>query len=108
MKDTLSAGLKYLHDNKTTIFIDSKKGSEFPYIFEPASDGGTHYVQGVKVFDTQLGITVRLFFSEHAYKEFHKDLLDTKDLTVDDMNDLLESFTALVFIPWTTIVAVEL
>ena len=108
MSETLSAGLHYLHENKITIFIDSKKGAVFPYVFETAKDGGSHYVQGVKVEETKLGIIARLFYSAHSYTEFHKELLDTKAETVDDMHDLLEAFTSEVFIPWTTIVAIEL
>jgi hypothetical protein len=108
MKETLSAGLQYLHDNKVSIFIDAKKGSAFPYVFNSAKEtGGDHSVHGIKLKEDSLGITARLFYSDYSRTLFFKDVTES-DKSMEAVEGLLESSTSTVFIPWTTIVAVEL
>ena len=108
MRETLPAGLKYLHENQVTIFIDAKKGSAFPYVFDSAKEnGGDHSVSGIRIKEDSLGITARLFYSEESRTLFYKDLMDS-DSSMEAVEGLLESSTSTVFLPWTSIVAVEL
>ena len=108
MTETLPAGLKYLHENQIAIYIDAKKGSAFPYVFDSAKeDGGDHSVHGVRIKEDSLGITVRLFYSEESRTLFYKDFMNS-DSSMEAVEGLLGSSTSPVFIPWTSIVAVEL
>ena len=107
MSNTLPAGLQYLHENKISIFIDAKKGAALPYVFTPAKEGGDHAVFGIKIKEDALGITARLYFSDYSRTLFWKDVTES-DQSMEAVEELLESVTSKVFIPWSSIVAVEL
>jgi hypothetical protein len=96
--------LAQLHEKHAFIYLDAKKSKHFPYLsgeYEPS-------LEGFVLKKTDVGILVRVFHhGEASENQFYKSLSEVQDPTTQIINNLLIEHTQRLFIPWTSIVAIE-
>jgi hypothetical protein len=96
--------LAELHEKHSFIYLDAKKSKGFSYL------AGKHepYVEGFVLKKTDVGVLVRVFSTEYSEAQFYKSFADVENPSSDIVNNLLIEHTQRMFIPWTSIVAIEL
>lgn len=92
-----------LYQKHTFIYLDAKKSKNFVYLnseYEPSLEG--------YILDKDAsGVTVRVFTTYTNKNEFLTRLTEEEEPGLEIITNLLIEHTQRLFIPWTSIVAIE-